>query len=85
MCLHNLFYTTFVSLIINHTNYSDEIKIVDEDLDTEKYKFPYKRTMVVEKIFPAELYHVEFQTNYFTNFQFGSEVSVFKPLLNISK
>ena len=64
----------FVSLIINHTNYSDEIKIVDEDLDTEKYKFPYKRTMVVEKIFPAELYHVEFQTNYFTNFpiRFGS-------------
>lgn len=64
----------FISLKINHINYSDAVQLIDEDLDTDKSAFPFKRTLLVENIKQADSYRVEFQTKYYARFpvRFGT-------------
>ncbi|HEP1813734.1 TPA: hypothetical protein VB864_000092 [Streptococcus suis] len=78
----NTFYSTpslrsnnhFISLKINQIDYSDRVQVLDEDLDIEKHRFPYKRSLLVENLPASELYHIDLQTKYFASFpiRFGS-------------
>lgn len=64
----------FVSLKINGRDYTDATQVIDETLDSEKHSFPYKRSILLENIEPANTYKVELQTKYFASFpvRFGS-------------
>lgn len=78
----NTFYSTpalrsnnhFISLKINQIDYSDRVQVLDEDLDIEKHRFPYKHSLLVENLPASELYHIDLQTKYFASFpiRFGS-------------
>ncbi|HFI0419264.1 TPA: hypothetical protein ACGOW9_000401 [Streptococcus suis] len=80
--LLNTFYSTptlrsnnhFISLKINQLDYSDRVQVLDEDLDIEKHRFPYKRSLLVENLPASDLYQIDLQTKYFTSFpiRFGS-------------
>ncbi|MGG6738784.1 UNVERIFIED_CONTAM: hypothetical protein QE602_06090 [Streptococcus suis] len=64
----------FISLKINQIDYSDRVQVMDEDLDIEKHRFPYKRSLLVENLPASDLYQIDLQTKYFANFpiRFGS-------------
>ncbi len=64
----------FVSLKINGKDYTDATQVIDETLDSENHSFPYKRSILLENIEPANTYKVELQTKYFASFpvRFGS-------------
>ncbi|HFI0448826.1 TPA: hypothetical protein ACGOY6_001038 [Streptococcus suis] len=78
----NTFYSTptlrsnfhFIHLKINQIDYSDQVQIIDEDGDTERHRFPYKRSLLIENLPFSELYQVDVQTKYFATFpiRFGS-------------
>ncbi len=64
----------FISLKINQIDYSDRVQVLDEDLDIEKHRFPYKRSLLVENLPASDLYQIDLQTKYFASFpvRFGS-------------
>lgn len=80
--LVNFFYATpklrsnlhFVSLKINGKDYTAVTQVIDETLDSETHSFPYKRSILLENVEPADTYKVELQTKYFASFpvRFGS-------------
>ncbi|HEM3576509.1 TPA: hypothetical protein U1C15_000116 [Streptococcus suis] len=80
--LLNTFYSTptlrsnnhFISLKINQIDYSDRVQVLDEDLDIETHRFPYKRSLLVENLPASDLYQIDLQTKYFASFpiRFGS-------------